>query len=142
METNVYIDNMINWAVRKLGSTEYNGWCLSFVEDALEKSNNIEIFGGDSAKESLEIYKDELNLDEPEKGSFVFYDCMCFDEEKNLVNYGHVGICIGESKVIHAFDRVRIDNYLDIEKLTSLTGDHPKYLGWVKIDRVLKQKGE
>ena len=42
-------ENMIRWAENKLGSRKYDGWCLSFIEDALEKSNVIEIFGGDSA---------------------------------------------------------------------------------------------
>ena len=35
---------------------------------------------------------------------------------------------------------VRIDDYLAIEKLTALTGDHPEYLGWVALERVLNQK--
>ena len=30
--------------------------------------------------------------------------------------------------------------YLAIEKLTALTGDHPEYLGWVALERVLNQK--
>ena len=46
---NVLTENMIKWAEDKLGSREYDGWCLSFIEDALEKSNVIEIFGGDTA---------------------------------------------------------------------------------------------
>ena len=45
---------MIRLAESKLGSTEYAGWCLAFIEDALEISNHIEIYGGDSAKESCE----------------------------------------------------------------------------------------
>ena len=32
-------ENMIRWAESKLGSTEYAGWCLAFIEDALEISN-------------------------------------------------------------------------------------------------------
>ncbi|WP_034449568.1 hypothetical protein [Butyrivibrio sp. AE2032] len=56
-------ENMIRWAESKLGSTEYAGWCLAFIED-----------------------------------------------------------------------------YLAIEKLTALTGDHPEYLGWVTLKRVLDQK--
>jgi len=48
---------MIRLAESKLGSTEYAGWCLAFIEDALEISNNIEVFGGDSAKESCELFK-------------------------------------------------------------------------------------
>ena len=38
-------ENMIRWAKSKLGSKEYAGWCLAFIEDALEISNHIEIFG-------------------------------------------------------------------------------------------------
>ncbi|MBR0137848.1 MAG: hypothetical protein IJM15_05510, partial [Erysipelotrichaceae bacterium] len=131
--------NMIRWTESKLGSTEYAGWCLSFIEDALEISNGIEIFGGDSAKESCEMYKDALQYGVPQQGAFVFYDCLCLSE-KGPVNWGHCGISLGDGFVIHAWDKVRIDNYLDIEKLTAITGDHPKYLGWVPLERVLNQE--
>lgn len=30
-------DNMIRIAESKLGSKEYVGWCLAFIEDALER---------------------------------------------------------------------------------------------------------
>ena len=132
-------ENMIRFAESKLGSTEYAGWCLAFIEDALEISNHIEIFGGDSAKESCELYKDALRGGVPERGAFVFYDCLC-PSENGPVNWGHCGISFGDGRVIHAWDTVRIDDYLAIEKLTALTGDHPKYLGWVALERVLNQK--
>lgn len=35
------IENMIRLAESKLGSTEYAGWCLALIEDALEISNHI-----------------------------------------------------------------------------------------------------
>ncbi len=126
------------WAESKLGSTEYAGWCLAFIEDALEISNNIEVFGGDSARESCELYEDALQGGVPERGAFVFYDCMC-PSENGPANWGHCGISIGDGRVIHAWDMVRVDDYLAIEKLTALTGDHPKYLGWVVLERVLNQ---
>ena len=132
-------ENMIRWAESKLGSTEYAGWCLAFIEDALEISNHIEVFGGDSARESYELYKDALRGGAPERGAFVFYDCLC-PSENGPVNWGHCGISLGDGRVIHAWDMVRIDDYPAIEKLTALTGDHPKYLGWVALDRVLNQK--
>ncbi|MEE3495860.1 MAG: hypothetical protein VZR06_11910 [Butyrivibrio sp.] len=50
-------ENMIRFAESKLSSTEYAGWCLAFIEDALEISNLIEIFSGDSAKESCLMMK-------------------------------------------------------------------------------------
>lgn len=132
-------ENMIAWAKDKLGNPEYAGWCLSFIEDALEKSNDIEIFGGDSAKESCEMYSDALRTGIPEKGAFVFYDCLCQSED-GPVNWGHCGISLGDGQIIHAWDVVRIDDYLEIEQLTVLTGDHPGYIGWVPLERVLLQK--
>lgn len=134
-------DNMIAWAENMLGDTKYAGWCLSFIEDALEKSNGLEIFGGDCAKQSCCLYSDALSGGIPERGAFVFYDCMC-PGENGPVNWGHCGISLGGGQVIHAWDRVRIDGYLEIERLTALSGDKPGYLGWVPLERVLKQKEE
>jgi len=131
--------NMILWAKDKLGSSEYAGWCLSFIEDALEKSNGIEIFGGDSAKESAVLYADAMRQGSPERGAFVFYDCICRGPD-GPVNWGHCGIGLGEGRVIHAWDTVRVDDYRGIEDMTALSGSHPKYIGWVPVERVLKQK--
>jgi len=131
---------MLDWADGKLGSEEYTGWCLSFIEDALELGNDIEIFGGDSAKESAELYSDAIRTDEPELGAFVFYDCLC-QSENGPVNWGHCGISRGDGTVIHAWDTVRVDGYRDIEKLKAYgTGDSPKYIGWVPVSRVLEQR--
>ena len=66
---------------------------------------------------------------------------MCPGDDR-LVNWGHCGICLGEGRVIHAWDIVRIDDYLKIENLTSIVGEHPKYIGWVPIARVLLQKSD
>lgn len=103
--------------------------------------NGIEIFGGDSARESYTLYRDAARTGEPERGAFVFYDCLCLSEQ-GPVNWGHCGIALGDGRVIHAWDRVRIDGYREIEALTALTGDHPKYIGWVPLERVLAQKEE
>ena len=139
METDRIISSMIAWATEKLDETRYAGWCLSFIEDALEQSNGIEIYGGDSAKESCEMYRDALHYGKPEKGAFVFFDCLC-NTDDGPVNWGHCGISLGDGRVIHAWDRVRTDDYREIEKLTALSGDHPRYIGWVPIERVLQQK--
>lgn len=141
MNNSVMVENMLKWAEEKFGNAQYAGWCLSFIEDALEISNNIEIFGGSSAKESCEMYYDAIQAGVPERGAFVFYDCMCPSDE-GLVNWGHCGICLGEGRVIHAWDIVRIDDYLNIEDLTSIAGEHPKYIGWVPLERVLLQKSD
>jgi cell wall-associated NlpC family hydrolase len=65
-----------------------------------------------------------------------FYDCFgtLFDEYKN---YGHVGLYIGEGNVIHAWEKIRIDNYLDIERLPSAPGwTKPKLIGWSPVERI------
>ena len=138
---NELTDNMIHWAKDQLGSGDYAGWCLSFIEDALERSNGIEIFGGDSAKEFALLYADGIRQGKPERGTFVLYDCICQGPD-GPVNWGHCGIGLGDGRVIHAWDVVRIDGYREIEALTALSGDHLKYIGWVPVERVLRQKGD
>lgn len=132
-----YISNSIKWAKNHLNNKEYCTHCLAFVEDALERSNNIEIFGGYSAKESADSYEAYKNNDTPELGTFVFYDCSgVIDGE--FRNWGHVGLYIGNGEVIHAWDKVRIDNYLEIEKLDTAPGwEKPKFIGWVPLERIL-----
>ena len=142
-ETN--IANAIRWAKEHLGSTDYAFLCLAFVEDAYEESNHVEIFGGDSAKESADEYKAAQNTGEPPLGAFVFYDCFgTLDGEYK--NWGHVGLYIGEGKVIHAWDKVRMDHYLDVQNLTPASGwTRPQYLGWTPLERIFagyRQKTE
>lgn len=131
-------DHMIAWAMEYLGKREYVGWCLAFVEDAIEESNGIEVFGGDSAKESYLLYRDALHTGTPERGSVVFYDCLCHTRE-GIMDWGHCGIALEDGRVIHAWDQVRIDPFMAVEELSSF-GEHPRYLGWVPLERVLEQK--
>ncbi len=42
--------------------------------------------------------------------------------------------------MIHAWDKVRVDDYRAIEDMTAVTGDHPKYIGRVPLERVLAEK--
>lgn len=131
-----YIENAIKWAKNKVGLDEYAFKCLAFVEDAYEESNNVEIFGGSSAKESADEYEAAKNTGTPPIGAFVFYDSsgMIFNEYKN---YGHVGIHIGNGDVIHAWDRIRVDNYLDIQNLSTAPGwTSPKFIGWAPVERI------
>ena len=132
----IYIERAIKWAKERLDSSEYTFKCLAFVEDAYEKGNNLEIFGGSSAKESADEYEAGNNTGVPPIGAFVFYDCFgtLFSEYKN---YGHVGLHIGDGNVIHAWDRVRIDNYMEIENFTSAPGwTKPKFIGWSPVERI------
>jgi hypothetical protein len=131
-----YITNAIHWAQAHLGATDYAGRCLAFVEDAYEKGNYVEIFGGSSAQESADEYGAAQNRGEPPIGAFVFYACAgpVGDEIKN---WGHVGLCMGEGKVIHAWDKVRIEQYLAVQGLTPPPGwSQPQFIGWTPIERI------
>jgi len=125
------------WALQWLGSTEYCGKCLAFVEDALETANQLELFGGDSAAESADIYEaGNVNV-MPPPGSLVFYD---WEGELNgeIRNWGHVGLAFDKGKVIHAWDKVRIDDYTVISSLAVPPGSSPlRYRGWAPLQRVL-----
>jgi hypothetical protein len=135
-EFETYIDNAIRWAQEHLGATDYATRCLAFVEDAYEQSNHVEIFGGSSAQESADEYSAAQNRGEPPIGAFVFYDCAgpIRGEDKN---WGHVGLHIGEGKVVHAWDTVRIDGYLDVQNLPPAPGwTQPQFSGWAPIERI------
>lgn len=131
------VDHAVVWAVSKEGDTEYALHCLAFVEDAYERSNGIEIFGGDCASESAQIYEAYRNKSEPPKGAFAFYDAtgMIHGEMKN---WGHVALCIGNNQVVHAWDKVRIEDYL-LENICPSPGwSKPVFVGWAPRERVLK----
>jgi hypothetical protein len=136
-EYDVIIERAIAWARERLGSTDYAFRCLAFVEDAYEQTNQLELFGGDCAKASADDYEAAQNTGAPPAGAFVFYDCFgTLDDQYR--NWGYVGPCLGGEQVIHAWDRVRIDNYLDVQDLVPAPGwTKPFYLGWTPVERLL-----
>ncbi len=125
------------WAEQRLGQTGYRGQCLAFVEDALEQANQLELFGGDTAAESADIYEaGNINAPPPE-GSLVFYDWEGLLNGE-LRNWGHVGLSLADGNVIHAWDKVRIDAFSNIVNLSVPPGSGPlRYRGWVPLQRVL-----
>jgi hypothetical protein len=130
-----YTENAIRLAEGQMGVNNYIGLCLAFVEKAYEVSNSIEMFGGSTAKESANEYGTIIAPGLPPRGVFVFYDCS----DGNGKNWGHVGLSTGDGKVIHAWDEVRLDGYLDIEKLPGPPGwTKPEYIGWVPVERLLQ----
>jgi len=133
-----YSENAIKWATDRLGSEEYRFRCLAFVEEAYEMSNNVEIFGADTAKESADMYEVAMKEGIPPAGVFVFYDCWGTLQGRHK-NWGHVGLSTGDGNVIHAWDKVRIDNYLEVEKLVPAPGwTKPQYISWAPVERIFQ----
>lgn len=138
MSFGAYVENAVKWALETLGSEEYRFRCLAFVEEAYEKGNGIEIFGGSTAMESAVEYGVGTDSAIPPRGVFVFYDCSG-PIEGEIRNWGHVGLSLGEGKVVHAWDRVRSDHFLEVEKLAGAPGwTSPRCIGWVPVDRIMK----
>lgn len=134
--TAAYIEAAITWANERLGSTDYKFLCYGFLEDAYEHANGILLDGkGTSAREAADAYGPQPG--DPPRGSYVFFDCQGSIEgvEKN---YGHIGLALGEGKIVHAWDVVRIDTITEVEQLDPAPGwTKPAYLGWAPAEQIL-----
>lgn len=138
-EPNAYAEGAIAWALGKVGVTDYAFLCYAFVEDAYEFGNGIVLDGqGSTAGEAADAYGARGCRGVPPRGAYVFYDC--FGTLKGEYrNWGHVGLSLGDGRVIHAWDQVRIDHFLGIEKLPPGPGfERPQCIGWTPVARILR----
>jgi len=125
------IEKAIAWALDELGSTEYANKCLRFVWNAYELTGaEIPPLPYKYAKQAADALGAKDNSGAPPRGAYAFYDCSgTLDGEYR--NWGHVGLSLGNGDVVHAFGKVRIDNYLDIQNLSPGVGwTNPQYIGW------------
>jgi cell wall-associated NlpC family hydrolase len=133
-------DAATRWALAHVGDGSYAQRCLAFVEDAIERASDIEIFGGSSARESADLYGPRpMDSDAPiAAGSLVFYACEG-PTEGSWRDWGHVGMALGDGTVFHAWDVVRVDRATAVEMLSPREGwSQPQLLGWVPLSRVLE----
>jgi cell wall-associated NlpC family hydrolase len=137
-EIETFIERACQWAMTQVGSTAYPFLCLAFVEDAYERSNNIELDGYADAKEAADAYGAQEHQGAAPKGTFVMYNCWGTLQGRYR-NWGHVGLSLGDGSVIHAWDKVRIDDTLAVEALTPAEGwTQPRYIGWAPLSEILK----
>lgn len=130
----------VDWALARVGDRSYALRCLAFVEDAYERANQIEVFGGATATESAELYGLEpyREDDPPPAGSLVFYAAEGPIGGQRR-DWGHVGLALGDGRVIHAWDEVRVDPATELQGLTPAEGwTTPVIIGWTPRDRVLQ----
>lgn len=136
--TSTLVENAVDWALSRVGSTAYATRCLGFVEDAYEVSNDIWLDGYASAKEEADAFDVTRRDEDPPRGAFVFYDCwgMLRDTYRN---WGHVGLSLGDGRIVHAWDAVRVDTVRGVEALTPGSGwSGPRYIGWAPVRRVFE----
>lgn len=126
----------VDWAVQQVGSTAYGLRCLSFVEDAYEIPNDIEVFGGSTAKESAEQYAAAERDGDPPRGAFVFFETAGIVDGIER-DWGHVGLALGDGRMVHPWTDVRIDPIVDVPTLPAGRWSAPRYLGWAPPDVIL-----
>jgi hypothetical protein len=133
-----YVQGAVEWAKGKLGSTEYAHRCYAFVEDAYELGNSMVLDGkGRTAKEAADAYAAQDHRGCPPVGAYVCYDCSG-EIDGATRNWGHIGLSIGEGKLIHAWHEIRIDQFEEIEQLEAPGWTKPRLIGWVPVARILR----
>jgi cell wall-associated NlpC family hydrolase len=131
------VDRAVGWALQQVGSTAYALRCLSFVEDAYEVPNGIEIFGGSTARESAVIYDAASSEGVAPRGAFVFFD-TAGTVDGILRDWGHVGLALGDGRIAHAWPSVRLDAVADVSSLPAGDWSPPRYLGWASAEIILR----
>jgi cell wall-associated NlpC family hydrolase len=135
-----YAAAAVAWALARVGQRTTPGRCLAFVEDAYERANAIEVFGGSSAAESASAYgtRPYDAATPPPAGSFVFF--ACGGPIGGVTReWGHVGLAVGDGRVVHALDEVRVDDAPAIEAMSMGSGwSSPRLIGWTGSERILE----
>lgn len=131
------MDNAVAWALARRGDAQYRGVCYGFLEDAYEHGNDIALDGqGRTAYEAAEAYGCRTD-GPPPRGAYVFFDTIC-EVDGELNRWGHIGLSLGDGRVVHAWDVVRVDSIEEVERLSvPPTWTPPSYLGWTPVERIL-----
>ena len=130
------VERAVAWSLEHVGSPSYALRCLSFVEDAYEQPNRIEVFGGATARESADLYRARGNAPDAPRGSFVFFDTTG-PADGELRDWGHVGIALGDGRLVHAWPEVRVDPIDAVPTLPSGDWSSPRYAGWAGPSTIL-----
>ncbi len=139
INTNSIIDSALRWALDHLGSPDYPGRCYAFCEDAYELGGSIILDGqGATAKEAADAYRAHDRPDgTPPRGAYVFYDCHGPIRGETR-NWGHMGLSLGDGRIVHTWSVVRVDELRAVEGLQSPDWTKPVYIGWAPPEVLLK----
>ncbi len=127
----------LQWALDRLGDPRYRGRCYAFVEDAIEYGGDLELDGkGTTAREAAEAYGWRRDGPAP-RGAYVFFDAVG-PLDGVVRNWGHIGLSLGDGRIVHAWDVVRADTIAAVEQLACPPGwTRALYLGWAPVERIL-----
>ncbi len=132
-----WTDTAIEWAEKLEGNNAYFGMCLAFVSDAFINAStkqghtNPGPAGWGNPNDAISDLGDKFYAGDknPPRGALVFFSAL-----DPYYEYGHIGICLGNNRIIHACGIVRNDPIFDSEgELSSALknlGVIDAYLGW------------
>ena len=109
----------VQWALKQQGRTDYYFWCLRFVANAF----GAPYAGYNTAQQAANALgtRDRgRSAARAPYGALVFFRYVGRDG----VSYGHVGISLGDGRMVHAVETVRVDH------IDSSTYWRSNYLGW------------
>lgn len=107
----------IQWALSMLGNPTYNGWCLRFVANAYGATHSGYATAAIAAR-ALAHNAGDGPAAAP-AGALVFF----FYRAKDGSTPGHVGISLGDGRMVNAVATVRVDSMLTSDRRRN-------YLGW------------
>jgi len=103
--TSNQVDAIINWALAQQGSGAYYrdgmNYCQSFVADAYAQAG-LGRQSAETATAAANLWCNHPGDRNPPRGAAVYYNWTY-----NGINYGHVGIALGDGRVVHAFTTTR-----------------------------------
>lgn len=108
-------EGSIAWALARQGDTSYYFWCLKFVANAFGV-NAAGYATAQAAANALGVRDRAAGPGAAPRGALVFFRYV-----SEGVSYGHVGISLGDGRMVHAVRTVRV------EALGPWAGS---YLGW------------
>ena len=98
--TTAQIETVISWAMSKLGSQSYAYLCQKFVAHAY--SQVAPLVSKETAKLAANAWCTHPGDKNPPRGATVYYNWYG-RVDGVYANYGHVGIALGDGRVIHAY---------------------------------------
>ena len=129
------VEQAVNWAEGKEGNEDWKNLCLRFVSQAYGLGENTNSkttkwkFPNDAiSKLGHKFYSAESSWNPP-RGALIFFSGQGSKDGVNYEKCGHIGIYLGNGKVVHAYGTVRIQNLTGsrgVEKLSYIGF----YIGW------------
>ena len=118
----------ISWAMDKAGRREWSNYCLRFVANAFRQRSPEPEGEWDSAWDAVNgdedfdlVLQDSDNWRSAPRGALIFFGQT--DDNKD----GHVGIYLGDGRIIHAYGIVKTNTISETESLPKVG----HYIGWV-----------